>query len=255
MPPRGRCWFTEGQDHPLPDGSILLRYATTIDPEAADEPCPRLGEGRPLAVIGRYVPSTGDLGTITVLPGVERTGDPYRDHAFAKYPVLGIAHDRVYLGDTGSNTILAMSFGGDTIGAFPVPFESAAVPADAREKLFEDATVSSRGQSRSQRFTFIYPDHYPRYARLVAAPEDRVWVMAYPTFKEPVLAMELDHPVSSRRLKEGAWWKVVGRDGFPIAELRTPPGLFLLEVGDDHVLGLSMDEFLRESVQLYWLIR
>jgi len=41
----------------------------------------------------------------------------------------------------------------------------------------------------------------------------------------------------------------------PIAELRTPPRFFLLEVGDDHVLGISMDGFLRESVEVYRLIR
>ena len=121
------------------------------------------------------------------------------------------------------------------------------VIANARKRPPEDTGPTS--------WDYIYPDHYPRYARLVAAPEDRVWVMAYPRLKDPVMAMELDHPVSSRRLKEGAWWKMVGRDGFPIAELRTPPRFFLLEVGDDHVLGLSMDEFLRESVRLYRLIR
>ena len=190
-----------------------------------------------------------------MLPGFERTDDPYRLYAYAKDLVLGVAPDRVYLGDTGSDIILVISFRGDTIGALPVPFEPAPVPADAGEKLFEDITVSGSGGTRAERLTFIYPDHYPRYARLVAAPEDRLWVMAYPPLKLPAFLQELDDPQSFRRLDGGAWWRVVDRDGLFIAELRTPPGFFLLEVGADFVLGLHKDEVERESVQLYRMMR
>lgn len=63
------------------------------------------------------------------------------------------------------------------------------------------------------------------------------------------------HPRISRRLDEGALWRVVDRDGSPIAELRTPPGFFLLEVGDDYVLGIHKDEVGLESVEVYGLIR
>ena len=249
LPPRERCWYTEGQDYLLSDGSILLRYASTAGATPTDQPCLRPGAGRPPAVVGRYVPDTGDLDTIAVVPGVERTDDPARRmHAYPKHPVLGVAHDRIHVGDTGSDTILAMSFRGDTVAAFAVPFESATVPPDAKEGQFE-------GGPLFEGVTFVYPDYYPRYARLVAAPEDRLWVMAYPPLKQPVIAMELDGPVSARRLNEGAWWKVIGSDGLPIADVRTPPRFFLLEVGDDHVLGLSMDEFLRERVEVYRLIR
>ncbi|MCY4573022.1 MAG: hypothetical protein OXF01_09495 [Gemmatimonadetes bacterium] len=45
------------------------------------------------------------------------------------------------------------------------------------------------------------------------------------------------------------------RDGSPTAELQTPPGFFLLEVGDDYILGIHKDELDRESVRLYGLIR
>ena len=76
LPPRGRCWYTEGQDYLLPDGSILLRYASTAGATPAGQPCLSPHAGRPPAVIGRYVPDTGDLDTIAVVPGVERADDP-----------------------------------------------------------------------------------------------------------------------------------------------------------------------------------
>ena len=176
-------------------------------------------------------------------------------HAFPKDLVLGIAHDRLYLGDTGSDEILVIGFSGDTVGVIPVPFEPAPVPADAREKQFEDVELTSGELVFAERWTLIYPDHYPLYARLVAAPGDRVWVMAYPPLKEWVFSQMLTHPAAFRRLDGEAWWRVVGPDGLPIAEIRTPPGFFLIEVGDDYVLGLSRDELDRESVQVYRLMR
>ena len=46
-----------------------------------------------------------------------------------------------------------------------------------------------------------------------------------------------------RRTEDGgARWRVVGRDGLVVAEVRVPEGFFLLEVGDNHVLGLHKDE-------------
>ena len=68
-------------------------------------------------------------------------------------------------------------------------------------------------------------------------------------------ATGLTSPTAFRRLEDGTRWRVVDRDGLPIAELRTPEGFFLLEVGDDHVLGVHKDESHRESVRLYRLVR
>ena len=255
LPPRGRCWYFE-DNYLLPDGSFLLLYSGITRFTASDEPCPEPSEMRPPVVIGRYIPTrTTQIDTIAVMPGLERTNDPFDLHTYAKDLVVGIARDRLYLGDTGSDVILVMSFRGDTVGSLPVPFEPAPVPADATEMHFRDVTVSGSGGTRVERMTFIYPDHYPRYARLLAASGDRVWVMAYPPLKEPAYAQELDSPVGAHRLEEGALWRVVDPQGLFIAEVRTPAGFFLLEVGDDHVLGVHVDELDRESVRMYRLIR
>ena len=254
LPPRGRCWQFAGNDL-LPDGSLLLRYMGTSRFTETDEPCPELGEGRPLVVFGRYVPGTAmGIDTIAVLPGFEWTGSPYDQHAYPRDLVFGIADDRLYLGDTGSDRILVISFAGDTLGTLPAPFEPAPVPADARANPFEDVTVSDGERAWSERITYMYPDHYPRYGRLVAAPGDRVWVMAYPPLKKPVYPQELVYAIGTHRLSEGARWRVVDADGLFVAEVRTPPNFFLLEVGDDYVLGLHKDELHRESVRVYRLV-
>ena len=250
LPPRERCTSLEGGQHLLPDGSILLVISVTVNSE-----CPEPSEPRPPATIARFEPATGLLDTIAVLPDAEKVYGIESQYAYAKNLVHGVGRDRVYLGDTGSNTILAMGYGGDTLAILPVPFEAAAVPADAREKAFEDREWTGGGETITERTTFIYPEDYPRYARLVAAPGDRVWVMAYPSLKDPVMRWVLVNPQYSLRLDEGALWRVVNSDGRAIAEVRTPPGFFLLEVGDDHVLGLHKDDLERESVRVYRLIR
>ena len=254
-PPRGRCWQFAGNDL-LPDGSLLLRYTGIGRFVDTGEPCPKTTEVRPPVVFGRYMPGTPTgIDTVAVMPGFERTGDPNDLYAYPKDAVFGITDDRIYLGDTGSGTIVVIGFGGDTIRTLPVPFEPAPVPADARRKLFEDVTVFNRESAWSERMTFRYPDHYPRFARLVAAPGDRVWVMAYPPLKEPAHPQELVYPIGTHRLDAGARWGVVDTDGAFLAEVRTPPGFFVLEVGDDYVLGLHKDELHRESVRLHRLIR
>ena len=231
----------------VPDGSLLLVFSLYAGGMQFRD-CPIPSELRPTAVIGRFDPATGVLDSIAELPGAELSY-PVEGRMFA-YPgnlVHGIAPDRVYLGDTESDVILEMSFRGDTIATLPVPFDPAPVSADARQQPDEPESG----------WTYTYPDHYPRYARLVAAPGERVWVMAYPHAREPMLIHGyLMSPTLFRRFEDGgALWRVVGRDGVSVAELRTPEGFFLLEVGAGYILGTHKDEFERESVQLYRLMR
>ncbi len=257
LPPLGHCRnLTEGGQRLLPDGSVLLLSSIFVGLNEDHEECPKPVEPRPPVVVGQFDPATGILDTIAELPGVERGDGIESQYAYAKSLVHGIARDRIYLGDTGSDTILAMSFTGDTLAVLPVPFEPVGVPADAREKAFEEREWTGGGQVIVERTTFIYSDDYPRYARLVAAPGERVWVMAYPPLREPGFPWHLESPISFRRLDDGgARWSVLNREGVAIAELQTPPGFFLLEVGDDDILGIHKDEFERESVRVYGLIR
>ena len=248
LPPYyGECrWSVDGGQHPLADGSIVavaLVYVGIFGGQRCQEPT----EAQPQAVVGRFIPPTGVFDTIAELPGLEEAyGDEM--YAHAKNVVYAIGDDRIYLGQTGSDTILAMSMTGDTVATLLAPFEPVRVPADAKR--------IPPGKPEFARWKPIYPDYYPRYARLVAAPGDRVWVMAYPPLKEPARYWELTSPISFRRPEDGgALWSVLDPDGLVIAELRTPEGFFLMEVGDDQLLGVHKDEFHRESVRLYRLVR
>lgn len=229
-----------GGRHPLADGSMVV-VAEVYAGIFRGRRCPIPSEAQPPAVIGRFIPATGVFDTIAELPGTELSY-PDATYAYPRTVVFAIGDDRIYLGQTGSDTILATSFTGDTLATLLAPFEPVRVPADARN------TEPARGD-------LVYPDHYPRYARLVAAPGDRLWVMAYPPFKEPVWYSDLLNPETHERLEGGARWVVVDRDGLPVAEVRMPEGFFLLEVGDDHILGVHKDELDRESVRLYHLAR
>ena len=255
------CRLAEGNRHLLPDGSMLLGFKlvtglTGLSPR--HDPCPKPSGPRPPMILGRYDAVAGVFDTIAELPGAETNYDiERRQHAYAKNVVFGAGRDRLYVGDTGSDTILVMSFAGDTLATLPVPFEAVAVPPNAKGKPFKDLEFTRPGATLTLRWWFDYPERYPRYARLVAAPGGGVWVMAYPAAKEPFWPMTLEKTRAFPRLEDGgARWRVLGRDGLPIAELRTPPGFFLLEVGDDdHVLGVSKDELDRLSVELYRIER
>ena len=203
-------------------------------------------------MVGRYLPSTGAFDTLAVSPGAERNSD---DHyrAYGRDLALAPGDNVVYVGDTGSDTILALGLNGDTIAAIEVPFPPSEVPADAKTVRFRPSRRLADGTAQGD--PYLYPDRYPRFGRLFAAPGDRLWVMAYPPLKEPVPSTSLLHPNGFFVEEGGARWKVLDRNGVPIAEVRTPPGLFLLEVGDDYILALSRDALEIESVRLHRLKR
>ena len=251
------CRSSEGGRHLLADGSILMLLDATVYSGGGHGPgCPKPSVKRAMTLIVRYVAEAGELDTVSLAPGPEDTFEAESRYAYAKDLVFAIARDRVYVGDTGSDTILVMGLTGDTITTLPVPFESLPVPADAMEKLSEDVEYTGGGLRYTLTTTFVYPNHYPGFGRLVAGPEEELWVMAYPPAKEPFHVWELTNPAYSGHLDDGgARWRVVGRDGRSIAELRTPPGFFLVEVGADYILGVSKDDLDRESVEVYALIR
>ena len=134
LPPSGHCRRIAGRQRLVPDGSIVLGYGFFVG-RGGECPPPSPGEARQPMVVGRFVPATEAFDTIAELPAAEIASDPETMRAYPRNRVYGIGHDRIYLGDTGSDAILAMSFSGDRIAALPVPFEPAPVPADAKEKL------------------------------------------------------------------------------------------------------------------------
>jgi len=101
----------------------------------------------------------------------------------------------------------------------------------------------------------VYPASYPRFARVLGDSEGNVWVMRYPDVTEPVRSDAYTSTFTRRVPPEGALWRVVAPDGSVLAQIRTPLGLFVIEIGPDWLLGVREDELDRQSVEVWGLGR
>lgn len=146
-----------------------------------------------------------------------------------------------------------MSLRGDTLFTYATPWRPVAVPPEAKTK---DVRRFPRpdGTELIGR-PYLYPEHYPLIGRLLADESGYLWVMAYPVLLEPVSSDYFARAYYARVEEGGARWRVLAPGGRLVAELRTPPGLFPLEIGEDYILGVSRDELDVESVELYRLVR
>lgn len=242
------CRIGEGNWHGLPDGSMLTLYEDNFAPSGcpAAPPSPYRATG----LIARTDLNTGQFDTLAILPGTERNLPNYR--VFGK--MLEIAWDAtsVYASDTGAPEILKLGMNGDTLAVWPTPFEAEVIPAEAKRqeiREFERDGAIVRGEP------YIYPEHYPRVGRLLLARTGELWVMAYPPVLDPISSPQLTNASFFRVEEGGARWRVLDQSGAVIADVRTPEGVFPLEVGSDYLIGLSRDDTDLETVAVYDLVR
>jgi hypothetical protein len=193
------------------------------------------------------------VDTFGVFPGTERSGPRYR--IFGRMLALAQAGDRVFIGDTGTDTIRALSLpGGGLAAAWHVPIEPRSV---------RDVDLPPRGPSytlpdgsRARPPELVLPETYPLFGRLLTDGGGNLWVIRYPAFEEPVSSWQLKSLMGSWVVDpEGADWIVLDQQGQTVARVQTPPGVMVLEIGSDYILGLSRDELDVESVSLYRLRR
>lgn len=244
------CRLGESNWHVLPDGSFL----TVLMDNFGIPNCPPSPETpwRQSALMARSDPgSSSALDTLAILPGTERNSPNYR--VYGRDLVIAIASDRVYAADTGADSVLAVSFDGDTLAVLPVPFEPRPVPPEAKRETVRRWT-DREGQERVGN-AYDYPETYPAVGRVLTDEEGMLWIMRYPELTEPTSSWRVARSFSFLVDPEGAEWAVLDPDGQLVAELRTPPGLFPLEIGTDYVLGLEKDELDRQSVVMYGLAR
>lgn len=229
------------------DGSVISVHSENRNGQG----CPASPEGpwRGTSLVVRGGEQIG-ADTLVWMPGDERNTPNYR--VYGKSLALAFAQGAVYAADTGGDAILKLGVRGDTLAVLPMPFESVRVPRrarGARERRFETPEGVRVGP------LYAYPDHYPRIGRILVDRSGLLWVMAFPEATAPVAAPQLMTHYGFVVPDGGATWRVLNDAGQAVAEVTTPEGLFVLEIGLDYVLGVSRDEFDVETVELYGLTR
>lgn len=238
----GNAW------HALADGSLLRVHGES--PSYARCSPPRAALWRESVLLSRTDLATARFDTLGIVPGSE-WHTPF-ERVFGATLQFTWDSSSVFVSDTGSPEIVRLSFEGDTLAVWSTPFELEPVPAEARQREYREF---DRGGARERSNAYLYPDHYPRLGRLLMGRTGELWVMAYPRSLEPVRSRRLSYRPEPTIEPGGARWRVLDASGEPIAEVRTPDGVFPLEVGHDHLIGLLRDDSGRETVAVYDLVR
>lgn len=243
------CRIGEGNWHPLGDGSLLA----VMEDNFGNPGCPVTPPSpwRQSALIGRQDPTREGFDTVAIVPGTERNSPNYR--VYGKSALIASGPDRLYVTDTGSDTILVLGYDGDTLDVFTTPFDVLSVPQFAKDA--DVRRFTGRDGAEKIGNAYDYPETYPRIGRLVLDTSGNLWVMAYPSIGGQISSWRLASTYAFLVEEGGARWTVLSPAGDVIAHVRTPPGLFPLEIGEDYVLGVSKDEYDVESVELYTLAR
>jgi len=243
------CRIGEGNWHVLEDGSLL----TLLEDNFYGSECPPTPPSpwRQSGLIGRTDLVSGVFDTLAIMPATERNSPNYR--VFGESLLMTWGGGAVYATDTGSEEILRLGLSGDTLAIWRTPFDAKPVLDEAKTQSIREFERPDGSVERGNEY--LYPDFYPRVGRLLLARTGDLWVMAYPTVTEPTSSWRLARASAFLVDQEGAEWRVLGQNGEVVSELRTPPGFFPLEVGEDYVLGLSRDELDLETVSVHALVR
>jgi hypothetical protein len=148
--------------------------------------------------------------------------------------VVGPSADRLFTAETGSDSIVVTQYDGTRLGVLRSGLERDAVPQDVIDR------------AAAQRYSPEVPSLYPHFARLLPDRTGNLWVMAYPRIEAGNSYWHPEWGVSN-----GADWVVLDPSGRRIAQVRTPPGLRVLEIGDDYVIGVVNEDVNVESIRLY----
>ncbi|MEX2611079.1 MAG: hypothetical protein WEA24_14120 [Gemmatimonadota bacterium] len=246
-PLRFNCHLAESGNAPLPDGS-LLQVAGYNPGQPGCDPYIEGEMSRRDAVVARLDPISQTKDTIGFFPGTERNSPNYR--VFGLDLLVAASADRIFVGETEGDSIVVFDYDGNRVGRYEVPLERQPIPADVRaiepeSRRLPDGRVVSRQP-------YAMPELYPRFGRLLAGRDGTLRVMAYPQVPEPISSYQLNRP-GGYMDPAGQLWVVLDPDGNHIGNVRTPPGLFAVEIGTDYVLGLALDEYDVERVQLHAL--
>lgn len=228
----------------LSDGRLIAGGSWSTA-QLAEDVAP--GLYRPGTAIFRFAPDGRLQDTVTVIAGADMASVDVEGRRvvglphFARQPATAVVRDEVYAATGDSLEIRVHRPSGELLRIIRGPqLDLAYSPADLRAQ--RDAQVAAAGGDRT-RFDPLFaamplPPQRPAHARMFVDPAGSVWLEPFAGF------VDVDRP-----------WTVFGPDGRLLGAVEMPPSLHVLEIGDDHVLGIWRDELDVEYLRLHALDR
>lgn len=201
---------------------------------------------------GRLVGELGEKPGLEVeLQVVESRADGQlrvrnRSHPLARLPEAAARGNRFYFGPQDTFEIEAMDPNGRLLRLFRVLEDPVPVTAEAWARYVDErieATARDADHEARRRRFFegereFLPPTFPAHGTLKVDPLDHLWVEEYRLPGE-----------------ESLIWSVFNPDGIRLARVTLPPGMDVLEIGSDRIIGLVKDEYDVEFVHLFRLRR
>lgn len=229
------------------DGSLLATQGTfslggepPVRTERTQHPLFRYeSNGRTAILLGSFPGPEWVIAPMGPVGQWERRGRP-----FGSKTAFAAAGDRFYVGDNATYEIRAYSATGRLVqvmrrAAIPITLEQADIQA------FEDSALAVGDARRRRQMRVLFdnlpapPRTYPAYAPDIHVDGDlNVWVRE-----------------SSRPGQQRCEWSVFSAAGELLGTVVMPPGIDVLDIGADYILGLQRDELGVEYVRKFRLRR
>ena len=217
---------------------LLLEYADTLVMELRD------GEGGLRTSLGTH-PSWEP--SVLVDEGTEQ--EMQHVPTFSREPVWGVWGDLVAIGVTSRYEIKAYGADGSLARIVrrehsprvPTPEDVEAYIESQVLLYYPDAPPSQQEDHRRDYRSVPVAEHFPAFTSIMIDKLDHLWIREY------------DLP---REERPAPLWTVFDPEGHVMGFVETPAGLWMLyEIGEDYILGHSMDELGVESIQVWPLDR
>ena len=216
---------------------LLLEYADTLIMELRD------GEGELRTSLGAH-PSWEP--SVLVDEGTEQ--EMQHVPTFSREPVWGVWGDLVAIGVTSRYEIKAYGADGSLARivrrvhspSVPTPGDVEAYIESRILRYYPDATPSEQEYHRRNYRSAPVAEHFPAFTSIMVDKLDHLWIREY------------DLP---REERAAPLWTVFDPEGHVLGFVETPAGLMIFEIGEDYILGHSMDELAVESIQVWALDR
>ncbi len=217
---------------------LLLEYADTLVVELRD------GEGGLRTSLGAH-PSWQPA--VLVDEGTER--EMQHVPTFTREPVWGVWGDLVAIGVTSRYEIRAFGADGSLTRIVrreqslrvPTPEDVEAYIESRILRYYPDATPSEQEYHRRNYRSAPVAEHFPVFTSIVVDALDHLWIREY------------DLP---REERSAPLWTVFDPEGHVLGFVETPAELrTVYEIGEDYILGHSMDELGVEMIQVWLLER